>query len=687
MQEIKQNTISEEELPFLLVEARCEKVVARVRFFFAIFTAFASLLLFAINKIDFALCFFQVSLLVFVCIYSGMFFFDTGKIGRMYRFIAFFSTFFDTAIVTLFGWTLYKTGISMRFAHLIIFPIYFLIIGRTALHNRKMLGLFAGFLATLSYILFSWFTLHEQGLYQENLLLYYLPASITLFFIGLVSEGVIRRTYHLLDKRKQINGGLKSFEKTPSLFLFRIDQNQRIIWNSPNKHFGVEDGGIVEKKLSDVLYGTERITLDGSPIQETFKAKSCFNGVTDVDCFIQPVEENEQPENWQGYMIDVSDRERAIKENEEMGKQLFQYKKMESLGTLASGMAHDFNNILQTISDIVERVSTDTKEVETRQGMELVGETLTDASFLISELLALGRKKPLNYTPMNITEFFRGIVPQFNEQIGQAYEVALHMKESNLWINGDNAYLKRVFQNLFGNARDAMPEGGFISIECFLKGNDGEDRSVIIRFSDSGIGIPENIMEKIFDPFYTTKKKGKGTGLGLALVKRIITLHKGEIIVENSSSSGTTFRIEIPEYVTDTPDSDTRAIYLKRLTTTIILLDDDPKIRNILNFFLTDLSYNTCEASTMNEGLDLLRKYIDGCRVLITDWKLKDADPHTVISQFRALKPDLIIIVISGYPPDQKAMKKLGIYRWLMKPYDKDRLDFEIQKALHFSSK
>jgi signal transduction histidine kinase/CheY-like chemotaxis protein len=605
----------------------------------------------------------------------------------MYHYVSFLSSFFDISILTILIWTLYIAEMPLKWIHVSIFPVYFLIVGSTAFHHRKGLALFAGFFSVCAYCLFCLITYARDGSSAGRIFIFFIPSLGLLLIMALICEFISRNNSKLLGKVTGPEEGFNNVGETLPLLFLKLNKRGKIIWTSLSIKFGISSNEMKGRNISDFIDESEFFKFDGQSVQGTFRVRNFPDDIKFVDCAIYALDEKSDSDLLEGYMIDVSDRERAILQSEKMEKKLFQYKKMESLGTLASGMAHDFNNILQAISDVVDRVNTETSEPETRNGMELVSETLADAGFLISELSALGRKKPLNYTPLNVPEFLREIVPYYSKHIGDQYTVDLNIPEENLWIQGDADYLKRIFQNLFGNARDAMPGGGNFTIECFLSYKEGEDRSVVIRFSDTGIGIPENIIEKIFDPFYTTKKKGKGTGLGLALVSRIVTLHKGQISVEKTGSQGTTFRIDIPQFEKDTSGFDTRVIYVKRLTTTVLLLDDDPKIRKILNFFLTDLSYKTLEASTMNEGLDQLKKNINDCKILIMDWKLKDNEPYTVIENSRALNPELIIIVVSGYSPSQKAIKKMNIFRWITKPFDKDHLDLEIQKALHLAEK
>lgn len=683
---IKKDTIIEQNTPLLASEIQCELVIAKVRFLFAIIFAFTSLFLFSVSKIDFTLCLIQIGLLIFVCIYSGLFIFGSSEISKNYPHISFFSSFFDITILTVFIWTIYAAGLPLNWIHVSIFPVYFLLIGATALHYRKGLALFAGLYSVCTYCIFCLISYEHEGSHVGRLFIFFIPSLGILLITAGICEFLARNNLKLLENGKKPEESFDDQNGSLPLLFLKLDKTGSIIWSSINSKFGITSQEMAGRNISDFIDESEYFQFDGQSVEGTFRVRNFPEEIKYIDCAIH-VPDKRDTNLLEGYMIDVSDRERAILQSEKMEKKLFLYKKMESLGTLASGMAHDFNNILQAISDVVERVNTDTSEPDTKNGMELIAETLDDAGFLISELAALGRKKPLNYAPLNIPEFLREIVSFYGKQLGDQYDLELNVVEENLWVQGDADYLKRIFQNLFGNARDAMPDGGYFTIECFLTQVEGGDRSVVIRFSDTGIGIPENIIEKIFDPFYTTKKKGKGTGLGLALVSRIVTLHKGQIFVEKSNSQGTTFRIEIPECEKDTSGFDTRIIYIKRLTASVLLLDDDPKIRKILNFFLTDLSYKTFEASTMNEGLDILKKNVNECKILIMDWKLKDSEPYTVIKKFRELNPELIIIVVSGYSPSKKAIKKMNIFRWITKPFDKDHLDLEIQKALHLAEK
>jgi CheY-like chemotaxis protein len=208
---------------------------------------------------------------------------------------------------------------------------------------------------------------------------------------------------------------------------------------------------------------------------------------------------------------------------------------------------------------------------------------------------------------------------------------------------------------------------------------------VQVRVSDTGTGIPAEAADRVFDPFFTTKRSGKGTGLGLALVQHIMSLHKGSVKVEKTGPSGTTFLMEFPECEALEVDRDTRWMLSTRIKTRLLLLDDDAKMRDVLKVFLRDFGYEVSEASTVEEAAAELQKYRDVCRVVVMDWKLGARRPQDVVRRLRGIRNDLLIIVVSGYGEDTQAMKRLDIRRWFTKPFDKNLLDTEIQRALYLA--
>jgi PAS domain S-box-containing protein len=507
---------------------------------------------------------------------------------------------------------------------------------------------------------------------------------LLLGFASSLSAVVSRNNYQTV--RKVLTSELRYdslVDRLPEM-IFTLDSHGHFVWSNKGctELLGVAPDKLAGMNIRSFFSKPEQLKLDQGGVKTTLEIHDVRGQRKFVDCSIQRVLRGSPEEAFEGLLADVTDRELAISQREEMIDRLFQYQKMESIGSLASGMAHDFNNILQTIVDLSTIVLKESEETETKKRMDLILETTADARFLISELLALGRKKLLDYRFVDLRSFFTGMFEQFKNQLGPSYPLRLEMPDGTMKIQGDPDYLKRVFQNLFGNARDAMPGGGAISVSCSFSKTEGGADTIIVRVSDTGSGIAPELTEKIFDPFFTTKKPGKGTGLGLALVRRIIALHYGRVYVEQTGPGGTTFRIEFPKVTGEDSDVDTKSLLLNRASATLLMLEDDPKIRNIMKFFLKEFDYAILEASTSDEAAKLLRESGGKCRILITDWKIAGEDPHHVIEKLRAIKSEMIVIVVSGYPPPTKSIEKMKIYRWFTKPYDKNQLDIEIQRAL-----
>jgi PAS domain S-box-containing protein len=672
----------------LLAEAQSERWVSWIRLTIASVFALVSLYSFALGTIPRLVFIMQVGASATMCFYSLGFLSGTRKI-LLKKFAVFMLVFLDVTVVTVIIWAYSIAGVSPIIIHSAMFCAYFIPVAFTALHHMVSLSMFGGFLSAFEYAVLCAFAF-APGTHSPGSSSYIYITSVLMLLIVAILSGLISRNNFLSIQRVTASEVRyhNLVHRLPQM-LFTLNRAGELLWANMATYsiLGIPSKAIVGSKLHDYMTEPDSFKLENQGTRGTFQMRD-FNGRTRfVDCIIQPVKNDEGRVAWEGSITDVTERELALTQREEMSSRLFQYQKMESLSTLAGGMAHDFNNILQTSYDIIEKVAEETKEDTTRKNMALISEVLTDARFLISELLAIGRKKPLDYMSLDVSAFVKDVMPKYREQIGEKFNLEIKVPEHPLWIQGDPNYLKRIFQNFFGNSRDAMPNGGTVTVEAFSEKRAGETGIIVIRFCDTGTGIPQQFVDKIFDPFFTTKKAGKGTGLGLALVRRVVQLHNGQVRIEKTDAEGTVFRVEIPESESSGNNADTKSILLSRKNTRLLLLDDDPKIRDILKFFLNELNYSVCEATTQEEGIRALMRYHQDCDVVIMDWMLGGDNPKTVIDRLRGIKSDIIIIVVSGYPPNEKDIKELNIFRWFTKPYDKNRLDLEIQRALHMKEK
>ncbi len=471
---------------------------------------------------------------------------------------------------------------------------------------------------------------------------------------------------------------------------FGVDGNARVLWATEASRtlFGMGPPQMRGVALGELVVLPDGFALPSRHIRVCLALKEPRESTGYVECELWPAPlGRDGAEAWEGVMCDVSERERLQREREAMVERLHRYQKMDSLGALASGMAHDFNNVVQRVTDSLRQIGEQTAERSTRERIAVVETDLGEARELVSQLLSLGSSDALSLERLDMREFIPWVAELLAERHGSAWQVRHAVEAEPMPVRGDRAYLRRVVENLVRNAVDAMPEGGSVELACATEAAADGSRQVVLRVSDTGPGIPPELVERIFDPFVSGKKKGKGTGLGLALTQHILTLHKASITVERTGMLGTTFRIAFPLAETLEVDRDTRWMASRRKRARVLVLDDDAKIRDVLKSFLMGLKYEVCEAESGDTACAEVARYRDSCRVAVMDWKLAGEEPGDVIRALRRIRDDLIVMVVSGYAPDQKSMEAYGIRRWFTKPYDRNLLDLELQRALYLADK
>jgi PAS domain S-box-containing protein len=667
----------------IMAEIQSEKWLSWVRILIAVFYSFVAVFGVLLGQTSSPAFFIQAFAVLGLIAYSGYYLYNHNRKIIQGTFL-YVLIFLDVTVITLIIWSYFVNNHDPYFITSAVYGAYFIAIIFTALHHKTSLSLFCGVLSVVGYSILYLIFMRDQPSPSGMINDYIVRVFILMAVAGLgsiVSRNNSRTIQQVISSEIRYHNLVHRLSE----MLFTLDSHGNFLWSNMASHtiLGVPAKVLAGRSLKSFLVNPESLKFDKSGIKGTFEIYDFTGNRKFVDCVIQSVEEEGSSAVFEGFISDVTDRELAISQREEMVNRLFQYQKMESLGTLASGMAHDFNNILQNVNDIIGLIQKESEEEITKKRVKLIKETMADAQFLISELFALGRKKPLDYRTIDLIAYLETITPQFNNFLGPNFSLTLEISDTPLWVQADPDYLKRVFQNLIGNSRDAMPEGGTITISVTLSSEDAKSNIVIIRVSDTGTGIPPELTEKIFDPFFTTKKPGKGTGLGLALVRRIVMLHNGTIFVEKTGYEGTTFRIELPLSEQDNVESDTKALLMSRIYTSVLLLDDDPKIRDVLKIFLKEFKYTVIEASNSEEAIQKLKANSDVVTIAIMDWKIGNENPHAIINNLRAIKNNLVVLVVSGYSPQQSSIEKMRIQRWFTKPYDKNQLDIEIQRILH----
>jgi PAS domain S-box-containing protein len=358
---------------------------------------------------------------------------------------------------------------------------------------------------------------------------------------------------------------------------------------------------------------------------------------------------------------------RDITESRKLEAQLRQSQKMEAIGQLAGGVAHDFNNLLAVMRGNTELVLMDADQFgsEAADCLKQVVVAADRAAGLTRQLLAFGRKQLMQAQPLNLAQAVSNLTKMLKRIIGEDIDLQLRYAGHLPFVQADVGMIEQVLVNLVVNARDAMPHGGQVVITTESIRFDGEDgwehpeaRSgefVCLSVTDSGTGIAPENLPRIFEPFYTTKDVGKGTGLGLATVYGIVKQHQGWIEVSSQLGSGSTFRIFLPAIpapaakpAAPQPEPD-----IPGGTETILLVEDDDSVRLITRRVLQSRGYKVYEACSARQGLELWHSHGEEVTLLLSDMVMPEGvTGRQLADQLRAQRAALKVIFLSGYSAD-----------------------------------
>jgi PAS domain S-box-containing protein len=390
---------------------------------------------------------------------------------------------------------------------------------------------------------------------------------------------------------------------------------------------------------------------------------------------------------------------RDITERKKLEAQLLHAQKMEAIGQLTGGIAHEFNNILQAIMSIGSLMQMKIKEGEPlRQYVADLLASADRAANLTQSLLAFGRKQPFYTMPININDIVKKAIKFISMVIGEDIEVRTELSDEELTVMADSRQIEQVLMNLITNARDAMPDGGVLTIqtkpfmidEAFIEmhGYGEKGRYAFVSVTDTGIGMDEITKGKIFDPFFTTKEVGKGTGLGLAIVYGIIKQHNGYINVYSEPKRGTTFRIYLPlteaikEEAVHAKEEEAKKI---EGTETVLIAEDEGHVRKFTKETLERFGYKVIEAADGDEAIEKFKENEDKIQLLILDVVMPKRSGREVYYEISKIRPDIKVIFVSGYPAD--VIHEKGVleesFNFVPKPIPPTRLLELIREVLN----
>lgn len=396
-------------------------------------------------------------------------------------------------------------------------------------------------------------------------------------------------------------------------------------------------------------------------------------------------------------VIDITDRKKIEEEKRKLQEQLLQSQKMEAIGTLAGGVAHEFNNMLNIISGHAELALLNIQQDNPACGDILKIKNAAQRSAEITKkLLTFARKQEDKFSIVNVNTAIDSMIGMIKRLIGENIQLVWQPVKKELSVHIDEVSIDQILVNLIVNARDAIKDHGLIGIttdsvtiedEVALQHSVLPGEYALIEVADNGIGMDEETLEHIFDPFFTTKEVGKGTGLGLSTVYGIVKNHGGFIDVNSEKGKGTAFRIYIPLFI----ERRYHAQYhedavqnLFRSTETILIVEDEASILKMIKKMLEILGYTVLEASDPFKALEIVKNYIGTIHLLITDVimpKMNGVDLSKLVS---AIHPRIKVIYTSGYSAEvlTKHNIKISDVNYLKKPVSFAILASVVRNAL-----
>jgi signal transduction histidine kinase/ActR/RegA family two-component response regulator len=389
----------------------------------------------------------------------------------------------------------------------------------------------------------------------------------------------------------------------------------------------------------------------------------------------------------------VAEQTRQLKAAQQ---RLIQAQKMEAIGTLAGGIAHDFNNILGAIVGYTELALDDLPEgTLVRKNVQHVLSGAKRAADLVKQILAFSRQVKQKRKPLHLSTIVKEALKLLRSSLPATIEIRRDIKAETDFILGDSTQIHQVMMNLGANAGHAMKENGGIlqvSLDKVILGEDTDARKhnlkpgpyLRLTFSDTGHGIPEVVMKRIFDPYFTTKKTGEGTGLGLAVVHGIVKSHGGDISVYSEPGKGTIFHVFLPEIETHLETESPLKEKTPGGSERILLVDDEINLIEVGTQMLVRLGYEVKGMSNPLHALETFRKEPQQFHLVISDLTMPRMTGLQLAEEIRKIKPGIPIILCSGFSASLtgEQIKSFGIDDFIMKPIIKSELALAVRKVL-----
>lgn len=455
------------------------------------------------------------------------------------------------------------------------------------------------------------------------------------------------------------------------------------IIGSSYKNYGDPETALEVFNAYNHLYRT------GEPVKDlTYRMLKKDGEEIIVEAYVNVVRKGDEIVGFQGTLRDITERKR-------MEEQLLRAQKMEAIGTLAGGIAHDFNNILATILGYASFLKSKAeKGGAVHGGLAAIESSTMRASELTSQLLAYSKKEKLEVRPININRIAGEVHSFIAKTFDKSIEIVLKTKRGLSTIEGDESQLYQVVMNLAINARDAMPDGGTFEMRTYSESfKEGVEKSyfviepgdyVCMKFTDTGIGMDEETLKRVFEPYFTTKADKGGTGLGMSVVFGIVNGHDGHIEIESMPGKGTEITVYFPaskkkeDVIEEETDVEVRG------SETLLIIDDEKDILRMAESVLTEYGYKTYCVSSGREGLRTFVEKKDQIDLVILDIKMPDMGGREVLEEMVKIDPEVSVLLSSGYSDEDQhhELLRMGAVGFIGKPFIVDRLLRKVRNIL-----
>jgi PAS domain S-box-containing protein len=499
---------------------------------------------------------------------------------------------------------------------------------------------------------------------------------------------------------KESEEKFRSIVETSEEWIWSVDKDLRITYTNPviERILGYSPQDLLGQPGMSYVHPDDR-QLAEACVAKGISDKSGWNGIVSrwrhKDGSYRHLESNARPMfNPAGDFMGFRGADRDITGRKELEDQLRQAQKMEAVGRLAGGVAHDFNNLLTIIMGHTELMQAENPKGLTGESLDEIKSAATRAVSLTRQLLTFSRKELVQPRVLDLNVVVTDVSKMLKRLIGEDIDLKTVLNPEAGEVKADPGHLEQVIINLVVNARDAMPQGGCITIESdsveLSEVYFGPDLKpgphVMLAVSDNGCGMDAEVQAHIFEPFFTTKEEGKGTGLGLFTVYGIVRQNDGHISVHSEPGQGTTFKIFLPRL-----EPQDRSLKEKNLNApvstgseTILLLEDVDQLRHLARVMLQSRGYHVLEARDGAEALRVSENYESPIHLLVTDVVMPNMSGPEVSKRLLTRRPEMKVLFMSGYTDD--AIARHGVLKattvFLQKPFTGASLAQKVREAL-----